>query len=165
MGRDRRNEVNVRAPRVLLAATAAICGRCGGATRVFALVVPPGHLVLEPDDGCAQDAAAPAEWCVAPHGAFLFHVGFVNDAAARRLRRLTRGFRAVRTDCADCWANHCECCGSMLEDQDLFCEPGGAFLPESPELARRIHLVAIDEPFEACAAGFDHDPPFFDAMS
>jgi hypothetical protein len=52
----------------------------------------------------------------------------------------------------------------MLADHDLFCEPGGAFLPTTELSAGLIQLLPIDEAFEAAAAGYAHQPEFFDAM-
>ena len=56
------------------------------------------------------------------------------------------------------WANHCEHCGSVQEDHDLFCEPEGAFLPVDAASASAIELTRIEEPFAAVAGGYAYDP-------
>ena len=62
------------------------------------------------------------------------------------------------------WANHCERCGAIQEDHDLFCEPEGAFLPISPAAASIIEFLPIDEILEAAAAGYAVDPEFVEFM-
>jgi hypothetical protein len=58
------------------------------------------------------------------------------------------------------WANHCERCGALQEDHELFCEPEGAFLPTSPAAAATIELLSVHECLEAGAAGYAIDPAF-----
>jgi len=48
----------------------------------------------------------------------------------------------------------------MLHDHDLFCEPGGAFMPISAEAARRIQFVTIESCFQAAAGGYAYEPAF-----
>ena len=62
------------------------------------------------------------------------------------------------------WANHCEHCGSLQEDHDLFCEPEGAFLPVDAAWASAIELTRIDEPFAAAAAGYAYEPEYLEHM-
>jgi hypothetical protein len=51
----------------------------------------------------------------------------------------------------------------VFDDQELFCEPGGAFLPTSESAAGLIDLLPIDLAFEAVAGGYAHEPSFFSA--
>jgi hypothetical protein len=138
---------------------------------LFALAVPPGHETLELDDD-AQDEAqddAPAldTWRVASNSAFLFFIEFIPDAIQSRLKQFTQPCRFIKSEAAvgGYWVNHCERCGSRFDDQELFCEPEGAFFPTNEFAASAIHLRTIEEAFEAAAAGYAHEPQFFDAMS
>jgi hypothetical protein len=182
-----RNDVNIRSSRYFLAHTTGTCWHCRARTEFFALVVPPGHETREPDDeppDWAGDAAqnetqdeaqnetqnealAVDTWCVATHHAFLFYIEFLPAVIQDRLKQFTQSYRLEFSDAAQgpYWANHCERCGSLLDDHELFCEPEGAFLPTSESSAGAIHLLALDEAFEAAAGGYAHEPQFFNAMS
>jgi hypothetical protein len=174
-----RTDINIRSPRYLLAHTLGTCWHCRASTQLFALVVPPGHEALELDDE-AQDAAGDEAqnetqnealavdiWCAATHHAFLFYIEFLPAVIQDRLKQFTQSYRLEFSDAAHgpYWANHCERCGSLLDDHELFCEPEGAFLPTSESSAGAIHLLALDEAFEAAAGGYAHEPQFFNAMS
>ncbi len=161
------NDINIRSPSFLLGRTVGMCGHCRAAISLFALVVPPGHQALEPDHDAEDEKLAAYAWRFADHHAFLFHVEFLPINLQSRLRQLTQsdcfGFGDFATSAH--WANHCEKCGFVQDDQELFCEPEGAFLPTSESAAGLIHLQTIREAFEAAAAGYAYEPQFFDAMS
>jgi hypothetical protein len=144
----------------VLASTAAGCRCCGAPTRLFAFALAAGHWVLEPDDGAEDDAETADAWRVSGDIAFLFHVEWVDERVERCVRQVATSFRPDDRG----WLNHCDVCGSPQPEDDLHCEPGGAFLPITAEDARRIRRMSIDAPFEAVAAGYSPDPPFFDAM-
>ncbi|MDP9014492.1 MAG: hypothetical protein M3O41_17895 [Pseudomonadota bacterium] len=161
------NGINIRSPSFFLARTVGTCGHCRRPTSLFALAVPPGHRTLELDhDGEAEDLASDA-WLLADHCAFLFHIEFLPTAVQVRVKQLTQSDRFGFSDAATgaLWGNHCDQCDSFLNDEELFCEPEGAFLPTSESSAGLIHLLRIDEEFEATAAGYAFEPPFFDAMA
>lgn len=173
---DRRDDINVQAPRFLLASTLEPCPRCGAITPLYALALPPGHRVLEPDDE-AQGEASAETWRIAPHVALLFHVEFVTRAVRRRLQSLADSYRPSEAEgegegegggggsAEERWANHCARCGATIDDEELFGEPDVAFQPATAEGAARIHLVAVDCPFAAVAAGYVHDPAHFEATA
>jgi hypothetical protein len=172
-------DTNVRSPRYQLALTVARCPVCGSPTAVVGLVVPPGHETLDPEDdppvGSSKGGGnASALWSVAHHHAFLFHVEFLPVAIQATVRQFVPAYGRAEADAdtddgsagGPCgWANHCERCGALLDDQELFCEPEGAFLPTNEARAAAIHLVGIDAPFEAAAGGYAHEPQFFGAMT
>ncbi|MGO9991582.1 MAG: conjugal transfer protein TraC [Steroidobacteraceae bacterium] len=162
-----RNDINIRSPRFLLAQTVGTCWHCRATIPLFALAVPPGHMALEPDDEAQDEETAVYTWRIAADSAFLFYVEYLPAAVQNRLKQFTRSYRLG--DCAGAagsyWANHCEHCGSLLDDHELFCEPDGAFLPTDESRARNIHLARIDEAFEAVAAGYAYELDFFDAMA
>ena len=83
------------------------------------------------------------------------------------MSRLTRCYRFGDSAHATgpYWANHCEACDSLLDDQDLFCEPGGAFLPSSEAAAGAIDLIVFEERFEVAAGGYAPAVQFLAAMS
>jgi hypothetical protein len=187
-------EINIRSPRFYIARTVATCWHCGSPTSVVAIAVTPGHETLDTDDdaldedsdaktpsaGVTQQNEHPASaWSVANNNAFLFYVDSLPAAVLERINQYQPAYRPIDAD-ADApapapapaagagsgsyWANHCEKCGRQLDDHELFCEPEGAFLPTSEATAAAIRLVLVDEPFEASAAGYSYEPPFFDAM-
>jgi hypothetical protein len=162
-----RNDINIRSPRFLLARTVGTCWHCRTTIPLFALAVPPGHMELELDDEARDEETAVDTWRIAADSAFLFYVEYLPAAVQNRLKQFTQSYRLG--DCAvaagSYWANHCEHCGSLLDDHELFCEPDGAFLPTDESRARIIRLAPIDEAFEAVAAGYAYEPDFFDAMA
>jgi hypothetical protein len=95
--------------------------------------------------------------------ALVFYVGALPDAVPRRLRELAPGFKlAADLGSLDAyWSNHCEHCGLRFADEELFCEPEGAFMPASSESAATIRLEAVDEPIALRAAGYAPEPGFF----
>lgn len=160
-------ESNVCSPRYFIARRLGACGYCHSPTNIIALAVPPGHWALEMDAEAHDDAASVDSWRLATHSAFLFYVEYLPDIIHHRLKRLARYYRFGHSDAAMgfYWANHCERCGCVLDDHDLFCEPAGAFVPTSESAARLIHLLPVDEEIEVRAAGYAYEPQFFDAMS
>jgi hypothetical protein len=162
------NEVrcNLRAGGYFVAQTRVVCPRCLQTTRLVALGLPPGHEVLElddaPDDGTAEDT-----WVAADHPAFLFHIVHLSENVRLRVGGITPAYRAdAATDGEESgWTNHCEHCGSPFDDQDLFCEPGGAFFPVSDADARLIRLLSVDEAIDADASGYAPEPAFFNSMT
>jgi hypothetical protein len=159
-------EINIRSTNYLIALSQAMCGTCRKFTSVVALVVPPGHEVLDSDADTQPESEAHV-WQTAPHGAFLFHVEYLPDAIRGRLGVFAQFFRRGSCDVTGDvdWSNHCERCGCRLEDQELFCEPESAFFPTSKTHAEAINLIPVDEPFQALAAGYSPDPEFLDLIS
>jgi len=157
------NEINVRSDCFVIARTMGTCWCCGTATRLLALALPPGHETLAIDADDEGEKRALEVWDAAICNALLFYVAYLPDAVRRRLTEFSPLYRFAHSAAAlgSYWANHCESCGSLLDDHDLFCEPEGAFLPMSQAGADAIQLVHIDEPFEASAAGYACDPEFF----
>lgn len=157
-------DINIRAGSFLLARTVTACAHCRAPTRVAALVVPPGHMALELDDEAENESTALDAWRPASHYAFLFHVEFLSSRVQNRLSHVAPLLRPLETDGGVHWCNHCERCGAVLDDHELFCEPDGAFLPTSESSAGRIELLLIDAAFAAAAGGYSDEPPFFAAM-
>jgi hypothetical protein len=144
---------NVRSQGYLIARAHRQCGQCGRATGVLAVALPPGHETADCDteDGAWQRADAPA---------FLFFVSWLPDEVLRRLLPHALYRRTQRDETSlSYWANHCEHCGSAQSDEALHCEPG-VFMPGSQAEAGQIHMVKVDEAFEAAAAGYALDPEF-----
>jgi len=155
--------VNVRSSRYWIARVSHRCLHCAGATSAAALVLPPAHET----SSFIEDPASSAEadrWEHAPRCAVLFHIGRLPAEVARRLTAVAPGYRLAVGDGirGRHWANHCERCDCLQEDDALFCEPEGAFFPISSAGARQIELVEVVEEIEAFAAGYIFDPPFFE---
>jgi len=161
------HDINIRSSRFYLARTVGSCRRCGAPTPLLALAVPPGHETLELDDEAQEEALAVDTWHLATNCAFLFFVEFIPAVIQDRLKQFTQLSRFGKSEAPDggYWANHCERCGSQFDDQELFCEPEGAFFPTSEMAASAIHLLTVEEAFEAAAAGYAYEPQFFNAMS
>jgi hypothetical protein len=167
-------DANVRSQTFYVACSNARCWHCGESTRLIALAVPQNHEILETneveDDN--QDAAAKADgrdqpapdaWQRANADAFLFYVNYLPEGVRDQLKQISPcyrvGYSAVTLN--SYWANHCEHCGTLLDDHELHCEPEGAFVPASEPAAAAIQISQIPEPFEAAAAGYALAPEFF----
>ena len=155
--------LDVRAERYLIARTVGLCLHCRGETSLVGLVVPPGHETQSIGD---ENAGAPSPgggiWECAPRHALLFYVGVLPDAVRQRLQTVAPAYRLARSPATQgsYWANHCERCGGLQEDHELFCEPEGAFLPMSSEAGAAIELLPVEEPIRAGAAGYALAPEF-----
>jgi hypothetical protein len=163
---DSNGDVNVRSARYLIAHAKGRCGRCRAHIDLVALVLPPGHESLVLDDEAAEHESGEMVWVTAAGSAFLFYVGHLPPSVEGRLTAVSGSYRHAFSGATQgsYWANHCNACGALIEDHDLFCEPEGAFLPTSAASAASIRLIAIDEPIEAAAAGYAFDPQFFESI-
>ena len=163
---DERGGVNFRAARYWIARTAGVCPRCHGDTPLVALMLPPGHEALsvdEEDTSPGVDVSSGSDtWESVPRPAFLFYVESLPDEARRHLQALAPKYRFAASPATRgaYWANHCARCDAFQEDQDLFCEPEGAFSPVSSAAASSIELLSMAEALEVFAAGYALDPQF-----
>jgi ribosomal protein S14 len=162
-------DANVRSPTYYVARTSVRCRRCGSPTGLLALAVPGDHETLDEDSPADADAGGePAEdaWQPANAHAFLFYVGCLPDGVQGRLNQLSQFFRLAHSAATSSsyWANHCEHCGTLLDDHELHCEPDGAFMPSSEVAAANIQLLHIHEPLQAAAGGYAVEPEFFGFM-
>jgi hypothetical protein len=135
--------VNVRARGFFVARNTGWCLHCGGQTRQIALAFSAEHATLIAEEELWQNASA---------SAVVFFIGYLSDEVSNRLREIGPSYR-FSNDLAY-WANHCELCDAAQRDDDLYCEPEGAF--GGPSAA--IDLFWIDEPIEAAAGGYSYDP-------
>jgi len=144
-------DANIRSSSYYIAQTTVQCMSCGQWTRVVALALPAPHEILIED-----------EWQSADVSAFVFDVTELPESVWRQLLQTSRFFRlACGAEAPDpCWANHCEHCDALVNDDELHCEPGG-FMPADAEGAQAISLLAIPHAFEAVSAGYAVDPAFF----
>lgn len=152
---------NYRSPQYSIARTLIRCWHCGQSTRVLALLLPEGHETLDPESTGESNA-----WQPAGGNAFLFYITYLPDSVQRQLIQLSSTIRAAHSDAtANCyWANHCEHCGSLLDDHELHCETTGAFMPCSEAEAQNIVFLQVCEQFEAQAAGYALEPEFVRCM-
>jgi hypothetical protein len=141
---------NVRAASYYIARTRMPCPHCGAVTPLTAVALPPVH---ETRDGESE------EWQCVQGNAFLFHLQAVSVAVHARLCRT-----ASNLVFDSYWANSCEHCERILDDQQVHGEPGCGFTPQSGDEAAGIVLTEVSEPFEACAAGYSLEPEFFAQM-
>ena len=148
--------MNVRSDRFLIARATTACPECAASTEVIALVLPPGHETDEPDE--ADDGTS--HWMLAGQIAFLFWVERVSPAVASWLSQAAPQYAKGAEGGLSGLRNRCVRCGSVFDDQDLFCEPGGAFLPTNAAEAGKVSLATIDSPFEATIDGYAIEPAF-----
>jgi hypothetical protein len=160
---DPMDAANVRAAGYFVARTHTTCRRCRKSTRLMAVALPQDHQTLQ--EG-SDDGEHCAVWQFAAGYALLFYIEHLCDGVRRRLIRLSPFFRLTYSPSTlnSYWANHCEYCDALLEDHDLHCEPGGAFMPSSATAAAHIELQHILEPFAARASGYAFEPAFFALM-
>jgi hypothetical protein len=165
------SDANVRSQTFYVARSNARCWHCGEATRLIALAVPQNHEILHADaDADAEadnrDQPAPDAWQRVNADAFLFYVDYLPDGVRDQLKQISPSFRMAYSAVTlnSYWANHCEHCGTLLDDHDLHCEPEGAFMPVSESAATAIQLSSVQAPFEAAAAGYALAPEFFRFM-
>jgi hypothetical protein len=168
-------DANVRSQTFYVARSNARCWHCGEATRLIALAVPQNHEILEADTDAEEvadaeadnrDQPAPDAWQRANADAFLFYVEYLPDGVLDQLKQISPSFRMAYSAVTlnSYWANHCEHCGTLLDDHELHCEPEGAFMPSSESAATAIQLSNVRAPFEAAAAGYAPAPEFFRFM-
>jgi hypothetical protein len=152
-------DANIRSHAYFIATTTASCWHCGLSTRVLAIAVPEEHETLN-EDGQAD------AWHGAAGDAFLFYIAQLPDSVRNRLAGVLQFYRFSKSSITlnSYWANHCESCGTLLDDHELHCEPDGPFMPSSEAAASRIQLLRVHEPFEATAAGYTFDPEFLQVM-
>lgn len=118
-------EINVQADRYSIVQTEETCWRCGELTRVHGFLLPVGHKTLEhADDGVS-------EWYVHGEAAMVFYVTDLYPAVAKQIKAITPHYFEdfSKTTNSSYWMNHCEHCSMKQGDFNLYCEPGGAFLP------------------------------------
>jgi hypothetical protein len=158
-------EANFRSRGYFVVRTSGKCPSCRASTPLVALALPPEHEILCMEADEASENAAPDTWEAAGCSALLFYVASLPESAKRRVAQFSHLYRYACSAATQesHWANHCEQCGSLLEDHDLFCEPDGAFLPMSGASASDIEVIWIDEPIEAAAGGYSCDPVFIAA--
>jgi hypothetical protein len=156
---------NVRSKRYWIARTTHPCAHCAQVTVLAALAVPPGHETVSQAEGTA-DVQGSDHWEQVWLSAFLFEVDSLPHHVTLRVAALAKGYRLTREspERSRGWLNHCEHCGAPQEDQELFCEPEGAFFPTSVTSAAIIELFEVDEPMTVFAGGYVPSPPFFEFM-
>ena len=152
--------INVRSQSYWVARTDALCARCRATTRLLALVLPPGHEFLAQGETESAD-----EWQKAERAAFIFHVEYLDLAARSRIQAISPNLRMANSATSHhaYWANHCEHCGALQDDEELHCEPG-AFLPMSASDAARIRLTPVADAITASSAGYSDQPEFFNSI-
>jgi hypothetical protein len=165
----RTSRANVRSQSYYVARTNTQCWRCGFSTIVLALAVPESHETLDSDTHIdSEEGSEPRTdaWQRANMHAILFYVEYLPRDVQVCLTQLSPAFRLTHSPATlnSCWANHCEHCGGSLDEHELHCEPGGAFMPSSGAAAAEISLLQIDTCFEAAAGGYAVEPEFFDFM-
>jgi hypothetical protein len=142
---------NLRSSSYCIAHAHALCESCGQPSRVIALALPPGH-----------ESRIDGIWQRAEANAFVFYVAELASPVSRLLYQAAPLFSRKwgEGQLNPYWANHCEHCGSMFDDDALHCEPGG-FMLTQPAEAEALLLCHVAAEFSADAAGYALDPEYF----
>jgi hypothetical protein len=146
--------VNIRSKTYYVARTVAPCHHCRLPTCLLALALPRDHEILDPDES--------GVWYPAEVNAFLFHIERLPEDIQCELRRLSQQFHLSKSAAIDSrWANHCDHCGALLDDEELHCEMDSPFMPSNGAAAARIELLEILKPLEVSAHGYAMEPEHF----
>ncbi len=147
---------NVRSAGYSVVRTLGACWHCGLSTQLVAIALPPHHETLNVDE---LESSA---WELASGNAVLFYVEHLCDDVQSHMGQFSAFFRLARSEKTQSsyWANHCEHCATLLDDHDLHCEPGGAFVPVDETAAGKIQIFDFGRPFEAAATGYSLEPEF-----
>ncbi|MDP9084084.1 MAG: hypothetical protein M3N50_10020 [Pseudomonadota bacterium] len=122
----------------------------------MALALPPHHETLYVHDlECNV-------WERASCNAVLFYVEHLSHDVQGQLERFSAFFRPARSEQTQSsyWANHCLHCATLLDDHELHCEPGTAFVPADESAAQKIRVFDIERRFEAAVTGYSLEPEF-----
>jgi hypothetical protein len=129
-----------------------LCPDCGCDTEVVALALPQAHEWRDDD--------TPDCWYRASGPAVLFNLSRLGQASSAAIEEHSRGFRPTDAQATALWRNHCAGCNRPLSDDQLHCEPGGAFMPLGPEAAR-FEMRHVPVAFSGLAGGYAPEPPFY----
>ncbi len=153
-------QLNVRSPSYFVAASSHECARCRRSTRVHGFILPKGHTLLNVGDDEDED-----EWEVGDEPSLLCSISQVTPEVALRVRALTLDYRPgfSRSGSYE-WLNYCEICGTELDDNEVFCEPGMGFLAFTEEDARRVTLLHVPETFGAACGSYSFGVALFEEM-
>lgn len=144
---------NIRAPGWSLIGSQRECWRCKRVSRVFAIVLPPGHEALRVEDDPADDY-----WERGGDLVLLSYVRAVPDSVAAELSLHAPRYRIDygHTTQSFYWMNHCEYCDAKLGDNETLEEPDtfyvlGAGVNERKLIIESFH--PISGPFSGSCGG------------
>lgn len=166
---EHRPEFEVRSPYYYVVESTSGCWGCSNPTRVFAFMLPEAHEEFEyvyDEEVEFELTTNLGEWRCNEYRGTVGSVHSMSPAVSKQIRRFTANFKLAYSKAAGqrYFMNHCEHCGAKLGDYFMHAEPGGAFVPMSPEQASKMILVRINERFDAnCGIGFATED-FFDWM-
>lgn len=162
-------EFCVRAPYYYVMESVSDCWGCSNLTRVFSFKLPEQHEEFEYYEDEDEDFALTSnlgEWKCHGYRGTVSNVDSLSPLVTKQIHHFTNKFKQAysKTTGSRYLMNHCENCGAKLGDFFMHSEPGGAFFPTSPQEAKRMTLIRINERFDAnCSVGFASED-FFDWM-
>jgi len=150
-------DIDIRCDTYCIARTATRCWKCGDATSVMGIVLPSGHETLESDDDGST------WWERRPEPCFVYYITEFLAPVAARSAIISPHYRLAfsKTTASSYFMNHCEHCKMKQGDFGLYCEPGGAFFPMSPDDARDIRIQTVEQPF-GCRGNGAYGDQLFD---
>jgi hypothetical protein len=152
--------INVRSASYFIAASVHNCPKCAQSSRVHGFILPEGHTLLNVGEEEDED-----EWEVGDEPSLLCSIEQVTPSVALRVRALTLNYRpGYSRDGSHGWLNYCEHCGTELDDDEVFCEPGMGFLAFTEEDARRVTLLRVHEEFGAACGSYSFGVALFEEM-
>lgn len=156
-----RSNVNVSATTFWFGASRGRCPHCDSITALCAVLVPPGHQVLVPDDEPGADA-----WEAAEEAALLADIVYVPESTAVHLIAMAPDYRLAFCEQSGSysWMNHCEHCSGAIEDMEVSVELGNPFIPADEEQAEKITITRVHDHFCAACGFYTNGVPYLEAM-
>lgn len=147
---------NLRSAFYFIAQSSQQCWRCGKLTTVYGVVLPN---VSE----CVEFYDDQPEWVSHNVPLVPFHITYLPGQIIRSIQSHAPNYKKAfsKTFGGNYWANHCNSCGVIQGDFNMYSEPEGAFAPFNQTQAEKIMLHHVNAPFTADAAGYQIDPEFF----
>ena len=149
------------------------CWKCNELINLYAFCLPRGHKYLnidylDPDEEESEETDSKWQlsehdglsmmmcesshtiysWSENPSFSGVSRITDIDPRALSQMRHYSPIWRPGYSHTAGTsyYANHCPHCARIQGDFMIFSEPGGAFLPASPDQAGRIQLHKINEP-------------------
>ena len=128
-------DTNLRASKFLIAKADGACYKCHALNEFVAIIAPPGHEVLDEDEG---ERKAIGEF------SSLGWIRNINPDAAQAVQKLSPDWKYARSQTLEgsVYMNHCRACQAHQGDYFLHAEPDSPFFPDQVE-SNKIRLTEL----------------------
>jgi len=140
-------KINIRSNRLFIATTAEGCWKCKNISPVLGLIVPTG-----------SEHREDSTWFQLPEPSAIYYLHYLSSNLEKLLISYSAHYYQGFSNTAKgtYYANHCQHCKAIQGDFHMYCEPGGAFFPRSPEEADLVTLEEVEAEVEAIAGGVSY---------